>query len=97
MEKLKTIGNTTTTNTSFFRNAICLNEANLAHETLKKVLGDNYYPNNATSEWTDILVLDNEYYACFGEDSLTTDTQIVYIQVEPTESLIKSYEYFSQF
>jgi len=95
MTILKTIGNVTTTSASSFSGAVTLNESALAYETLKTVLGDDFYPENAVAEWTDIMVDEDGYFAVFGEDSLTTDTQVKFIKVEPNSDLVKKYEYFS--
>jgi hypothetical protein len=94
MTSLKTIGNVTTS-ASNFSGAVTLNESVLAYETLKTVLGDDFYPENAVAEWTDIMVDEDGYFAVFGEDSLTADTQVKFIEVEPTNDLVKKYEYFS--
>lgn len=93
MTTLNTIGSTTHSMTSFFQNAIILNEPSLAYDILQTVLGDDFYPKDAQNEWTDILVKDNEYFACFADDSLMTDTSIIYIQIEPTNSMIQAYDY----
>lgn len=93
MTTLTIIGNVTNSRTSYFQNAIVLNEESLAYEVLQSVLGNDFYPENADTEWTDILVKDGKYFACFGEDSLMTDTSLTYVQVEPTKSMIDAYNY----
>lgn len=99
MNTLKTIGNIVHSRTNEFQQAVFLNDASIAYETLDEILGPGgWYPENAQSEWTDIAVLDGKYYAAFGEDSvMAQDAKLIYIEVEPTENMIKEFEYFKQY
>lgn len=97
---MKTIGNLTTGTTSDFnfQKTCILNESGLAYNILDELMPEGWYPENAETEWTDILVLDGKYYAAFGEDSLTVNNaKVVYIEIEPSENMIKEYEYFKQY
>lgn len=92
MTTVKTIGNITNSRTSEFQQAVFLNDASVAYEILDELLESGWYPQDATTEWTDIAVLDDKYYACFGEDSVMTDSEIIYIQIEPIASMKTIYK-----
>jgi hypothetical protein len=95
---MTTIGAITTGTTSEFQKATFINDHSLAYEALGSVLDSGWYPENAQTEWTDIAVLDEKYYAVFGEDSvMASDSKAIYIEVEPTASMIKEYEYLKQY
>ncbi len=95
---MTTIGAITTGTTSEFQKATFINDPYLAYEALDSVLYSGWYPENAQTEWTDIAVLDEKYYAVFGEDVVTaSDSKAIYIEVEPTTSMIKEYEYLKQY
>lgn len=95
---MKTIGAITAGTTSEFQKATFINDPSLAYEALDSVLDSGWYPENAQTEWTDIAVLDEKYYAVFGEDVVTaSDSKAIYIEVEPTASMVKEYEYLKQY
>lgn len=97
MATLKTIGSINNSMTSEFQQAVFLNDAAIAYETLDELLDAGWYPENAQSEWTDISVLDGKYYACFGEDSvMANDAKLIYVEIVPTENMKKELEYFKQ-
>ena len=94
MKTVKTIGNVTNSRTSEFQQAVFLNDASVAYEVLDELLESGWYPEDAQSEWTDIAVLDDKYYACFGEDAVTaSDAKLIYVEIEPTASMISEFEY----
>lgn len=98
MNTVKTIGKVNHSRTSEFQQAVFLNDPSVAYEVLDELLESGWYPENAQSEWTDIAVLDGKYYAAFGEDSvMVQDAKLIYIEVEPTENMIKEFEYFKQY
>jgi hypothetical protein len=76
-----------------------LNDPSVAYEILDSLLGPGgWYPENTDCAWTDIAVLDEKYYAAFGEDSvMTSDAKMIYIEIEPTASMVEEYEYFKQY
>lgn len=98
MNTVTAIGNITHSRTSEFQNAVFLNDPSTAYEVLDELLDSGWYPEDAQSEWTDIAVLDDKYYACFGEDAVTTsDAKLIYVEIEPTALMISELEYFKQY
>lgn len=95
---IKTTGSLTNTRTSEFQSAVFLNDAAIAYEILDEILGPGgWYPDDNMSAWTDIAV-DEKYYAVFGEDSVTaSDAGCIYVEIEPTPSMVSEYEYFKQY
>lgn len=93
---IKTIGNVRESRTSNFRGAYALNEPSIAYEILTDLEAIEY-PEDAETEWTDVLFHDEKYYAAFGEDSLMSDCRLVYVEIEPTASMIKTVEYNKQY
>ena len=95
---MKTIGNITQSTTSEFQQALFLNDPSTAYEILDELLESNWYPEDAETEWTDIVVMDGKYYAAFGCDAVTvSDANLIYIEIEPTELMIKEYQYFQSY
>lgn len=95
---MKTIGKITHGQTNEFQGATFLNDASIAYEILDELLNAGWYPENADTEWTDIAVLDDRYYACFGEDAVTAQSaNIIYVEIVPTQSMIDNYNYFRQY
>jgi len=98
MNTLKIIGNITHSTTTEFQQAVFLNDASIAYEALDSLLEGGWYPENAISEWTDIAVLDEKYYAAYGEDAVTaSDSKLIYVEIEPTKGMIKEFQYFKQY
>ena len=98
MNTQKTMGNVTHSRTSEFQKAVFLNDASVAYEILDELLQAGWYPNDNTDAWTDIAVLDEKYYAAFGEDSVTaSDANLIYVEIEPSAGMIKEFEYFKQY
>lgn len=98
MSTIKTIGNVTHSRTSEFQKAFFLNDAAIAYEVLDSVLDSGWYPENTTDAWTDIAIIDDKYYAAFGEDAVTVqDAALIYIQIEPTPLMVKENEYFKRY
>ncbi len=96
--KIKTIGKVNHSRTSEFQQAVFLSNASVAYEVLDELLESGWYPEDAQSEWTDIAVLDDKYYACFGEDAVTaSDANLIYVEIEPTQGMISEFEYFKQY
>ena len=96
---IKTTGSLTNTRTSEFQSAVFLNDAAIAYEILDEIQGPRgWYPDYNMSAWTDIAVMDEKYYAVFGEDSVTAAAAgCIYVEIEPTPSMVSEYEYFKQY
>ena len=98
MNTLKTIGNINHGRTSEFQKAIFLNDASVAYDVLDELLETGWYPENNMDAWTDIAVLDEKYYAAFGEDAVTvSDAKLIYVEIKPTAGMISEFEYFKQY
>ena len=92
---MKTIGNLTHGKTSYFQKATFLNDPSVGYEILNELLPDNWYPEDEPEAWTDICVFDGKYYACFGEnDVFASDAKLIYVEIEPTESMIDEFNYY---
>lgn len=91
---MKTIGEITHSRTSEFQNAIFLNDPAIAYAILDTHLGPGgWYPENTGCYWTDIAVHEERYYAAYGEDSvMTQDAKMIYIEIEPTAGMKKTFE-----
>lgn len=95
---MKTIGSITHGSTSEFQQATFLNDSFAAYTILDEELDPGWYPEDPCCAWTDIAVLDGKYYAAFGEDSvMTQDAKLIYIEIEPSASMKKEYEYIKQY
>ncbi|HEU0227251.1 MAG TPA: hypothetical protein VFQ86_05915 [Arachidicoccus soli] len=96
---IKTIGGLTNSRTHEFQHAVFLNDSAIAYAILDDINGPGgWYPESEMTAWTDIAVLEDEYYAVFGMDSVSAQNAYCqYIQIEPTESMISEYEYFKQY
>ena len=98
MSTVKTIGNVTHSRTAKFQKAVFLNDPSVAYEVLNELLEAEWYPENTTDAWTDIAVIDEKYYAAFGEDNvMASDAKMIYVEIEPTPGMVKEFEYYKQY
>lgn len=80
---IKTVGGVVTGFTDEFQDGVALNQPALAYEILDTVLDEGWYPEDACTEWVDIIVVDGHYYAIFGDDALTcSQTELTYIEID---------------
>lgn len=95
---MKVIGNVTHSTTQEFQCATFLNDAMAAYDILDELLEDGWYPQDTDAAWTDIAVLDDKYYAAFGEDNVgAQNAALIYVEIEPSAGMIRDYDYFKQY
>jgi hypothetical protein len=95
---MKTIGNLTSFRNDELRNSANLYDPSLAYEILDEIMPEGWYPADADEEWTDILVHEGKFYACYGNGSLSAIHGFVdAIEIEPTELMKSEYEYYKQY
>lgn len=69
-------------------------EPQLAYDTLKSAGADLKDEEFEKEAWTDIMLdntdpLNRQYFAVYAEGEVTTDSDCIYIEVEPTEKILE--------
>lgn len=80
--------------TSNFSNSnkyLFFQEHQLAFNTLEKYHAELNYEEFEKEAWTDIMfdIDDKKFYAVYGEGSIMSDSDCIYVEVDPNESILK--------
>lgn len=97
METLKTINGLINTTTDQFSNSyenLFFQESQLAYNILEKAGAEMKKEEFEKEAWTDIMLdnsdpNDRKFYAVYGEGSVTSNSNCIYIEIEPDESILE--------